>query len=51
MGTAQLVITSSNLTKAQWDAILVNIAAFIAANPGLGLTLDKRASYFQETPP
>ncbi len=51
MGTARLVVSSSNLTKAQWDAILVKLTDFIAANPGMGLAIDKAQSLYQETPP
>jgi hypothetical protein len=51
VGKAQIVIAASSLTKAQWDAFLVQLNAFIAANPGLGLGVDRAQSFFQETPP
>jgi hypothetical protein len=51
MGKAQIVIAASSLTKAQWDAFLVQLNAFIAANPGLGLGVDRAQSVYQETPP
>jgi hypothetical protein len=51
MGLGVIVIFSTNLTKAQWDALLVQVNAFITANPGLGLGLEKTRSVFQENPP
>jgi hypothetical protein len=51
MGTAQILLRSGNLTRAQWDLLQTLVNALIAQNPALQVTVDKSQSAYQETPP
>ncbi len=51
MGTAQVLLKSANLTRAQWDSFLAGVNTFIANNPSLAVTIDKAQSGYAEAPP